>query len=137
MFPYTEKYTEFESDIQNNNLLYKIPPERISNLQVFLVGLSGPTGACHNQEGQDWEWGSYQSACEPRVANVVDVDMDSCCFALQEQDINERMTHGLRADAPVYTPFDGMSCNHDVDPKKSSVNRWEVLPRECTAAQSV
>ena len=24
MFPYTVKYTEFESDIQNNNLLYKI-----------------------------------------------------------------------------------------------------------------
>ena len=23
MFPYTEKYTESESDIQNNNLLYK------------------------------------------------------------------------------------------------------------------
>ena len=24
MFPYTEKYTESESDIQNSNLLYKI-----------------------------------------------------------------------------------------------------------------
>ena len=24
MFPYTEKYTESESDIQNNNLFYKI-----------------------------------------------------------------------------------------------------------------
>ena len=24
MFPYTEKYTESESDIQNNDLLYKI-----------------------------------------------------------------------------------------------------------------
>ena len=27
MFPYTEKYTESESDIQNNNLLYKIHPK--------------------------------------------------------------------------------------------------------------
>ena len=26
MFPYRVKYTESESDIQNNNLLYKRPP---------------------------------------------------------------------------------------------------------------
>ena len=48
MFPYTEKYTESESDIQNNNLLYKIQPKcqntfenlgekiKLENVQKFL-----------------------------------------------------------------------------------------------------
>ena len=32
MFPYTDKYTESESDIQNNNLLYKALP----NVEIYL-----------------------------------------------------------------------------------------------------
>ena len=27
LFPYTEKYTEYEYEIQNNNSLYKLPPD--------------------------------------------------------------------------------------------------------------
>ena len=63
--------------------------------------------------------------------------MDICIFESKEQDISERMAHGLRADATVYIPFDGMNFNHGVDSSKSSVNRREVLHPERTAAQSV
>ena len=35
MFPYTEKYTESESDIQNNNLFYKIGQQCQNTLELL------------------------------------------------------------------------------------------------------
>ena len=38
MFPYTVKYIESEYDIQNNNLLYKIPPQNQNTFEMLDVG---------------------------------------------------------------------------------------------------
>ena len=35
MFPYTVKYTEPESDIQNNNLLYKLHQQCQNAFEIF------------------------------------------------------------------------------------------------------
>ena len=35
MFPYTEKYTESESDIQNNDLLYKTHQKHQNTFQIL------------------------------------------------------------------------------------------------------
>ena len=35
MFPYTEKYTESESDIQNNDLLYKIDQQCQNTFEIL------------------------------------------------------------------------------------------------------
>ena len=56
--------------------------ERSSNLDVFMASLSaGPSGV-------DWEWGSYQSACEAGVEDVIpiEIDMDQFCFTLEERE---------------------------------------------------
>ena len=36
MFPYTEKYTKSESDIQTNDLLYKIHPTHQNTCYLFV-----------------------------------------------------------------------------------------------------
>ena len=57
MFPYTEKYTESESDIQNNDLLYKIDKQCQNTFEIKEASrLFAKVRTFQKQKGFTWQF---------------------------------------------------------------------------------